>query len=80
MELELRLCEVDGKYGYFHCWEQISEVYTPSPMVGGHPGGQVSRVYGLVEFGDGHVKRVDITDIRFCDEENKKAIFLQRFY
>lgn len=66
VEWATRLCEVDGKYGYFHTWEQRSDVIDASPFKGGHPGGQVSQVYGLVEFPDG-IERIDPTHIKFCD-------------
>lgn len=66
---ETRLCEVDGELGYFHTWEQRSDVVEPSIMRGGHPGGSVSRVYGIVEFKD-RVRRVDPYQIKFCDEIN----------
>ena len=66
---ETRLCEVDGELGYFHCWEHWSNVIDASPLRGGHPGGQIRQVYGIVEFKDG-VRRVDPSKIKFCDEEN----------
>lgn len=66
---ERRLCEVNGEIGYFHTWESYSTVVDASPIRGGHPGGQISQVYGLVEFVDG-VRRVSPTTIKFCDEEN----------
>ena len=50
---ETRLCEVDGELGYFHCWEHWSNVIDASPLRGGHPGGQIGQVYGIVEFTDG---------------------------
>lgn len=64
-----RLCEVKGELGYFHLWEQWSNVVDASPLRGGHPGGQIGQVYGIVEFKDG-VRRVDPESIKFCDEEN----------
>ena len=66
---ELRLCEVDGEVGYFHTWEHRANVVDASPMIGGHPGGQISYILGIVEFSDG-VKRVDPTSIKFGDETN----------
>ena len=36
---------------------------------GGHPGGQIRQVYGIVEFKDG-VRRIDPAKIKFCDDEN----------
>lgn len=46
---ETRLCEVDGELGYFHCWEHWSNVIDASPLRGGHPGGQIGQIYGIVE-------------------------------
>ena len=66
---ETRDCEVNGQPRYFHCWEHWANVVDASPLRGGHPGGQISQVYGIVEFSDG-VKCVDPVKIRFTDEEN----------
>ncbi len=66
---ETRLCEVNGELGYFHCWEHWSNVIDASPLRGGHPGGQIGQVYGVVEF-SGEVRRVDPSKIRFKDETN----------
>lgn len=74
---ELRLCDVKGELGYFHCWEQWSNVVAPSPMIGGYPGGTVSHVYGIVEFCDG-IRRVDPTDIFFCDEKGAEIEALRK--
>lgn len=61
-----RLCEV----GYFHLWEQWTDIqYHISPLGGSRPGGQIGRVRGIVEFKDG-VQRVKPEKIRYCDEEN----------
>lgn len=70
IEWKTRLCEVDGELGHFHTWEQWSNVVNASPLRGGHPGGQVSQVYGIVEFKNG-VRRVDPTKIKFCDDRNQ---------
>lgn len=40
-----------------------------SPLRGGHPGGQIGQIYGIVEFKDG-VRRIDPAKIKFCDDEN----------
>lgn len=66
VELPTRLCEVKGELGYFHLWEQCSNVVGASLLRGGH---HVGQVYGIVEFKDG-VRRVDPVSIKFCDEEN----------
>ena len=59
VEFPTRLCEVNGKLGYFHRWEQWSKVVDASPLRGGHPGGQNGQVFGIVEFEDG-VRRVGL--------------------
>lgn len=66
---ETRLCEVKGELGYFHCWEHWSNVVDASPLRGGHPGGQIGQVYGIVEFSDG-VRRVEPSSIQFRDGVN----------
>lgn len=62
-----RLCRVGDKIGYFHAWEFYSEPLGASPMIGGAPAGVFSKMFGIVEFAEG-VRRVDPTDICFCDE------------
>lgn len=65
----------------FHCWNHRSELYGASPMIGGHPGGQVSGTFAIVEYEDGTVHEVEPQNIRFVDnlmteyafpEENKR--------
>lgn len=64
----------------FHCWSHRSEVVGESPLRGGHPGGQVSGTFAIVEYEDGTVHEVEPQNIRFVDnliteyafsEENK---------
>ncbi len=69
IEWKTRGCTVNGKPGYFHVWEQYSKPIEASPLVGGAPAGIFSKVFGIVEFSDG-VRRIDPSDICFCDEEN----------
>lgn len=71
---ELRLCEVNGKLGYFHCWEQYSTVV---PSIGSLPGGQESNVFGIVEFED-RVARILPWEIKFNDEENYTLGMMQK--
>lgn len=66
---ELRLCEVNGEIGYFHCWEHYSNPSQASVLVGGAPEGVFSKIFGIVEFSSG-VRRVDSCEIKFCDEMN----------
>ena len=69
IEWVTRLCKVGDELGYFHTWEQWSNAIDASPLRGGHPGGQNSQVYGIVEFVDG-VRRIEPIRIKFCDEAN----------
>ena len=62
-----QLCKVDGQYGYFLAWEQYAQPISPSPFMGGPPGGQYAQLFGIVQFED-CVRRVEPTDIVFCDE------------
>lgn len=70
IEWKTRLCTVNDKLGYFHAWEHYSKPLEASPLIGGAPAGVFSKIFGIVEFSDG-VRRVDPTDICFCDEENQ---------
>lgn len=63
---ELRLCKVGGEFGYFHCWEQYGDVIFHGLTVGSNPGGQYSRVFGIVEFDD-RVMRIEPSKIKFVD-------------
>lgn len=74
---ETRLCEINGELGYFHTWEHWSNVVDASLLRGGHPGGQVGQVYGIVEFKDG-VRRVDPSKIKFCDEINANLCEMEK--
>lgn len=69
ISFETRLCKVEGKLGYFHCWEYYSRPVPASVLKGGAPAGVRSGVFGIVEFPDG-VRRVDPYAIQFCDEQN----------
>lgn len=75
IQRELRPCIVDGKKGLFHTWEHCGEVVPPSPMVGGHAGGQLSCVFGLVEFESGKVERVEPHEILFVDNKFAEYAF-----
>ena len=73
---ERRLCVVNGKMGYFHCWEHYSRPVEPSPMIGGAPGGVISFVRAIVEFPEG-IGYVDPKDLKFRDEENSSLKMIQ---
>lgn len=74
-----RKCEVEGEVGYFHTWEHCSYTITgsfeASPLVGGAPAGQFSRLYGIVEFEDGSVKRVDPAKIIFKESTKEGGLY-----
>lgn len=67
---ENRLCIVGNEYGYFHVWEHFSQPLEASPLIGGAPAGVFSKIFGIVEFADG-VRRVEVNDIYFCDNDNE---------
>ena len=74
---ELRLCKVNNELGYFHCWEHYSNPVHAGLTIGSPPAGVISYVSGIVEFEDG-VRRVDPTEIEFCDEEHATLCALKK--
>lgn len=65
--VERRPCYVGGKKAMFHMWINRAWVAPPSMAVGGHAGGQLWEVFGVVEFEDGHVETVYPKNIQFAD-------------
>lgn len=59
----------------FHCWSHRSEVVGESPLRGGHPGGQVSGTFAIVEYEDGTIHEVEPTQIRFVDNAMSEYVF-----
>mgnify|MGYP005799453975 CR=1 FL=1 len=59
----------------FHCWNHRSELCDASPMLGGHPGGQVSGTFAIVEYEDGTVHEVEPQNIRFVDNAMCEYVF-----
>lgn len=51
----------------FHCWDFRSEVIGESYLRGGHPAGQISATFALVEYEDGTIHEVKPTQIQFVD-------------
>lgn len=51
----------------FHCFGQFSEVVAPSPLEGGHGGGQIANIMAVVEYPDGQVDEVPAYCVRFTD-------------
>lgn len=77
MEWKTRLCKVKNEFGYFHLWECYSTPLEASPLMGGAPAGVFSKIFGIVEFEDG-IRRIDPTDIHFCDNDNDALKDLNR--
>lgn len=71
---KLRPCTVDGVKALFHRWEDYAAVLEPSPMVGGHPGGQIRYTYAIVELEDGQVKEVKPSKVVFSDTSERMVM------
>ena len=59
----------------FHCWDFRSEVIGESYLRGGHPAGQISATFALVEYSDGTIHEVEPTQIRFVDNPMIEYVF-----
>lgn len=59
----------------FHCWNYRSELVGESPCYGGHPAGQISATFALVEYEDGTIHEVEPTQIRFADNAMSEYVF-----
>ena len=65
-------CEIKA---LFHCWDDRSELYDASPMIGGHPAGQISSTFAIVEYEDGTIHEVEPMQIRFVDNAMSEYVF-----
>ncbi len=63
--------------GLFHCWSHRSELVGESPLRDGHPGGQISATFGLVEYEDGTMHEIEPQNIRFVDGIMKEYGFCE---
>ena len=59
----------------FHCWNHKSELVGESPCYGGHPAGQISQTFGIVEYEDGTIHEAEPTQIRFVDNAMSEYAF-----
>lgn len=59
----------------FRCWDFRSEVIGESYLRGGHPAGQISATFALVEYEDGTIHEVEPTQIRFVDNVMREYAF-----
>ena len=75
MSNHLRTCRYNDENYLLHCFEQHSYVIGESIAIGGHPGGQVSGVFALIEDEKGNIFRVDPTAIVFTDNEFRNYFF-----
>lgn len=64
---ERRPCIVKGKKALFHRWADKAQLVGESPLRGGHPGGQLWLVVGIIEYEDGCVHEAYPDEIRFID-------------
>lgn len=65
----MRMCRAKGTRAIFHRWSEVAEVIPPSPMRGGHGGGQIKYTTAVVEFENGQVTEVMANDVVFFDTE-----------
>ena len=59
----------------FHGWNHVAEIAAPSLLTGGHPGGQLSATYALVEYEDGTVGQIPVNRIVFLDSSESFSIY-----
>lgn len=64
-----RLCQARGRKAIFHRWTELATVVEPSPLVGGHPGGQTNITLAIVEYKNGKVEQVYPGEIKFMDTQ-----------
>ena len=66
-DIDIRPCFVKGEKALFHKWTTRKQVIDASPMIGGHPGGQLESTFGLVEYTNGTIEEVHPSLITFAD-------------
>lgn len=75
IEVELRLCLVNGKKALFHTWSNKSQIVEASPFVGGHQGGVLKYTVGIIECEDGQVCECMPSHIKFIDSKMEQYQF-----
>ena len=63
----------------FHCWDFRSEVIGESYLRGGHPAGQISATFAIVEYEDGTIHEVEPQNVRFVDGLINQYGFMEDF-
>lgn len=59
---DLRPCTVQGKKALFHTWGA-----QPHVVMIGNTSSPIAYTYGIVEYEDGTVDKVNPIDIKFCE-------------
>ena len=79
--IDYRPCFVNNKKqeikALFHCWSHRSEVVGESALRGGHPGGQISATFAIVEYEDGSVHEVNPQNVRLVDGLINQYAFME---
>lgn len=69
----------EGEYKYhkalFHRWNVFQDVIPPSPMMGGHTGGQIQHTTAIIEYEDGTVHECYPQEIQFLDGKINEYCF-----
>lgn len=73
--VECRPCIVKGCKCLFHRWVEHSEIVPPSPMVGGHGGGEHRYITALIECENGTITEVAPKDVKFVDNKINDYLF-----
>lgn len=71
----VRPCMVGDRKALFHRWFDEYRVLEPAITIGGHPGGQVSTLLGLVEWEDGTMHVFHPHQIRMLDTDEQMGGF-----
>lgn len=58
----------------FHRWAEERQLIDASPMLGGHPGGEIATTLAIVEYMDGRVEKVLPEQIRFLDTKDNMPV------
>ena len=65
----------EEKKALFHMWENFAKPVAADLYIGGCPVGQMSMIFGLVEYEDGTMGEVNPSQIRFVDNKIKDYAF-----
>ena len=61
----------EEKKALFHMWENFAKPVAADLYIGGCPEGQMSMIFGLVEYEDGTMGEVNPSQIRLDDNKTK---------